>query len=34
MHERAGGMLDAYAVVGDGGQVVTVAHRTRRLKRP
>lgn len=27
-------MLDTYAVVGEGGRVVTVAHRTRRLKRP
>lgn len=27
-------VLDTYAVLGDGGQVVTVAHRTRRLRRP
>ena len=29
-----GRRLDVYAVLGDGGRVITVAHRTRRLKRP
>lgn len=32
---RLGGRrLDVYAVLGDGGRVITLAHRTRRLKRP
>lgn len=26
--------LDVYAVIGEGGKIVTIAHRSKRLKRP
>ena len=32
-YRRYEGKLDAYAVVADDGSVITVGHRTRRIKR-
>ncbi len=34
VYRRVEDYLDTYAVIGEGRQVITVAHRQQRLKRP